>query len=237
MRNGELPSEFETVGLASACIAANLNEEVLVEYKMKINYPLIVFTIIENQNDLSSEISSIHRRPYTTLLLKNGYYRLTERVITTKSVQIIGMNDNVEIYLNHCLEITRQPDSAFNITFKRERQIHIHFENLSFVSGSAQIGVHSNATATFYKCKISNGDKGCDDFPRCNGGFGCVKRPVKCTRPTELPGLANFPTGEGGYPGLVVGSGCKLIVQNCVIDRCGGALKGMVLILKYDIVQ
>ncbi|CAG2195420.1 unnamed protein product [Mytilus edulis] len=222
VRNGELTFEFEKVGLASACIAANLNSKVLVEYNMKVNYPLVVYKIIENSSDLCSEISSIQGRPYSTILLKSGYYTLTDHVIISKSIQIIGIDNNVEIDLKNYLQIFNLPTSVFSIHFKSEWQIHIHFENLSFVPNSAQIGILSNATATFYKCKISNGARGCDDYPRCKGGSGCIKHPVKCSRLMEVPGLANFATGEQGYPGLWVGSGGKLIVRNCVLDKCGG---------------
>jgi hypothetical protein len=34
-----LPAEMGSAGLASACIAANLNKDCLLEYEMKINYP------------------------------------------------------------------------------------------------------------------------------------------------------------------------------------------------------
>ncbi|CAC5376234.1 STIP1 [Mytilus coruscus] len=222
VRNGHLPAEFEKVCLASACIAAELNDECLLEYKMKINYPLVVYKIIQKSDDLGLEISSLEQRPYTSLLLKSGYYKLLDPVVTTKSVQIIGIEDNVEIDLKHCFLIFRQPDSSFVITFQREKQIHIHFENVSFVSGSAQIGVLSNAIATFYRCKISNGPKGCDDFPKCNGGSGCVRKAGECNRQGKNKGFANFASGQVGYPGIWVDSGGKLIVQNCILDRCGG---------------
>ncbi|XP_063403668.1 uncharacterized protein LOC134687361 [Mytilus trossulus] len=222
VRNGDLPAEFEKVGLASACIAAELNDECLLEYKMKIYYPLVVFKIIQKSDDLGLEISSLEQRPNTTLLLKSGYYRILYPVVTTQSLQIIGIEDNVEIYLQYSLLITRQPDSSFTISFHREKQIHIHFENVSFVTGSAQIGVLSDAIATFYRCKISNGPKGCDDFPKCNGGSGCVTNTGECNREGKNQGFANFATGQVGSPGIWVGSGGKLIVQNCVLYRCGG---------------
>ncbi|CAG2201873.1 STIP1 [Mytilus edulis] len=81
---------------------------------------------------------------------------------------------------------------------------------------------HLDAIATFYRCKISNGWKGCDDFPKCNGGSGCVTNTGECNREGKNQGFANFASGQVGYPGIWVGSGGKLIVQNCVLDRCGG---------------
>jgi hypothetical protein len=41
-----IPEEMEAAGLASACIAGNLNKDCLLEYKMKINYPVINIDII-----------------------------------------------------------------------------------------------------------------------------------------------------------------------------------------------
>jgi hypothetical protein len=40
-----IPEEMESAGLASACIAANLNKDCLLEYKMKINYPVIKYKL------------------------------------------------------------------------------------------------------------------------------------------------------------------------------------------------
>ncbi|CAG2222178.1 unnamed protein product [Mytilus edulis] len=222
VRNGQLPLEFEKVGLASACVAANINDECLLKYKMKINYPIVVYKVLQHTDDLGLDISSLEQRPYTTLLLKSGCYRLLDPVLTSQSVQIIGVEDNVEIDFKRLFQIRLLPDSLFDISFQREKRIHVHFENVSFVSGSAQIGVISDAIATFYRCKISNGFKGCDDFPRCNGGRGCINIEGKCYNEVKHTGLANYSTGQVGHPGIWVSSGGKLFVHNCVLDRCGG---------------
>ena len=221
VQNDELPPAFEMVGLASASIAAHLNEDCLVRYKMKINYPIVVFKVITCDDNLENCIVDLTDTPHTTLLLRRGHYKMKDPVITKKSFQIVGIEDGVTIRSEY-INVTRLPDEAFVIKFKRENCIHAHFENVTFIPGSDQILVANRAIATFYKCKLSNGKQGCDDYPKCSGGKGCIGA-TPCVRNDEFtPEFANFATGQGGFPGICVTEGGRVIIDNCILDRCGG---------------
>jgi hypothetical protein len=90
-----------------------------------------------------------------------------------------------------------------------EQTIHVHFENIFFVSEGNQIQIESNSIATFYHCKFSNGSIGCDEFPKCTGDKGCI-HPPKCklsVKKAEYYPLGNHGTGESGYPGIAASNG------------------------------
>ena len=203
-----LPSTYERVGLASASIAANLNRNCLVDYQMKIEYPIIVYRILTCKDNLEDIISALDPRPYTTLLLSSGQYHLN-KVMTTKSAQIISIEDDVEIFLKNHICIYRYPDEVFKINLKRQKEIFMHFENIHFIRDCARIVVENNTFATFFKCKLSNGEKGCDDFPRCNGGKGCKNNPPCSMATVGNCGCANRIIGLPGYPGVCAQNGGK----------------------------
>jgi hypothetical protein len=48
-----------------------------------------------------------------------------------------------------------------------------------------QITVIRNAVATFYRCTFSNGQRGCDNYPDCTGGKGCIN-PIGCRQIDDL---------------------------------------------------
>ncbi|CAC5386833.1 unnamed protein product [Mytilus coruscus] len=150
---------MEGSGLASASIAAFLNELSLLEYKMKVHYPIVMYEIIECENqytDLQSRIMSIVDRPFTTYMLKKGRYTFSQLVKTKKSCQVIGVEPGVEIEIEHGIQISRPLDSEFELDFEREREIAVHFENILFCSKGSQVRVHKGGIGTFYRCKFSN---------------------------------------------------------------------------------
>ncbi|VDI48370.1 Hypothetical predicted protein [Mytilus galloprovincialis] len=148
----EFMEEMEGSGLGSACIAAQLNEECLLRYKMKIHYPIISYIMVDNQLPLSKYIKCIENRPGTTYMLKKGHYIFDELVATTKSCQIIGVEVGVEIDIGPGICICKLPESAFAIEFEHEPVITLHFENISFITKYGQFTIKENSVATFYRC-------------------------------------------------------------------------------------
>lgn len=222
--NGSLPSTMESVGLASASIATYMDKTCLLEFKMKITYPVINYKIVEKPERLRDEIMSMTDRPFITLMLRKGRYTFSEIVLTTKSVQVIGIEDGVEINTGSALCVCRPPKQILAVDIDIEQTIHVHFENIFFVSEGPQIQIQSNSIATFYHCTFSNGNKGCDAFPKCKGDKGCIN-PPKCklsVKKAESYPMGNYGTGEPGYPGIAASYGGLVYLESCILDRCGG---------------
>ncbi|XP_053407049.1 uncharacterized protein LOC123544790 isoform X1 [Mercenaria mercenaria] len=228
IRLGHLSVSWESVGLAAAAVAGHLNERCLLEYKMKIEYPVVRFMIIDDERKLGQNITSLLIRPFTTLLLKKGRYTLSYEDITTKSIQIIGIDDEVEIHNPNVLNLTSPEKSWFRVDFKVESQINIHFENVFFSSGSEQVRVWKGIHATFYRCRFSNGKQGCRDFPYCEGGDGCKNYDsgecrLKTFERKTLFGSRHLVTGAVGNSGIAAVNEGNVFIENCIFDRCGGS--------------
>jgi tetratricopeptide (TPR) repeat protein len=222
--NGSLPSTMESVGLASASIATYMDKTCLLEFKMKITYPVINYKIVEKPERLGYDIMSMTDRPFITLMLRKGRYTFSKTVITTKSVQLIGIEDGVEINTGIAFCVCRPPKQILAVDIEIEQTIHVHFENIFFVSERCQIQIQSNSIATFYQCKFSNGNKACDEFPKCKGDKGCIN-PPKCklsVKKAESYPLGNHGTVEPGYPGIAASNGGIVYLESCILDRCGG---------------
>ena len=92
-----LPAEMEADGLASACIAASLNKYCLLEYKMKINYPVINYKFVTEKDNLGEAVAELTDRLFTTCILQKGHYCLEGGTYTTKSVPVIVLETGVHI--------------------------------------------------------------------------------------------------------------------------------------------
>ncbi|CAG2242225.1 unnamed protein product [Mytilus edulis] len=163
-------------------------------------------------------------RPFTTLMLRKGYYKIREPLFITKSIQVIGVEEGVEIDTKHVLNICRLPKFTFSVDIDPEKDIQVHFENINFVDGGGQINVSDNSVATFYKCNFSNGQKGCASFPKCKGDKGCINQ-LNCKLDFQLSLSESFDNksiGEVGFAGICVSVGGTAYVDMCVFDRCGG---------------
>ncbi|CAC5360147.1 unnamed protein product [Mytilus coruscus] len=216
------PPTMEAMGLASACIASYKYPPCLLQYDMKISYPIINYQMVERPECLQQDIMSLTDRPFTTLMLRKGRYTINEPLMTTKSIQVIGIEDGVDIDTGPGLQIIRLSKGDFTVDIEPEQTIKTHFEKVNFVSGN-HITVHENCIATFYNCKFSNGKKGCDTFPKCTGNIGCIN-PLKC-RQAYREGLlfsGTISLGQAGFPGISVFNGGTAYLDTCLLDRCGG---------------
>ena len=134
----KLPKTMEASGLASASVATYMDPKCGLEFKMKILYPVLLTKLVEDSKSLTKEFYNIFDRPYTTLLLPKGQYSIG-CIPTTKSIQIIGIDDQVEILIDGTLEIFRPTSEMFLLDFTPEKEIYVHFENVCFVRGGGQI--------------------------------------------------------------------------------------------------
>ena len=214
-----LSAEMGSAGLASACIAANLNKDCHLEYKMKINYPVINYKFVTEKENLGDAVAELRDRPFTTCILQKGHYSLEGG--TTTSVQVIGLETGVHIDTGSMLFIT--PFSVDNNGFELncETNITVHFENVNFTAGGGKIYVMKNAVATFDRCMFSNGQTGCDNYPDCAGGEGCIN-PIGCRQIDDMSILGDVPSGEVGYAAIGANLGGKVVIENCIFERCGG---------------
>ncbi|VDI38777.1 Hypothetical predicted protein [Mytilus galloprovincialis] len=240
IEDGLFPPTMEAMGLAFACIASYKYPPCIFKYYMKICYPVINYKLVEKPECLRQEIMSIIDRPLTTLLLRKGKYVFTEQLITTKSIQVIGIEDGIDIDTGPGFEIRRVPRITADI--EPEKTIKTHFENVNFVSGNS-ITINANSIATFYKCTFSNGKKGCDAFPNCTGNKGCIN-PMKCKKNYQKDILlfGNVSFGETGFPGIVADKGGTAYLDTCVLKGCGGGgvlsvRKGSFLEVKKSTIQ
>ncbi|XP_053393963.1 uncharacterized protein LOC128555524 [Mercenaria mercenaria] len=244
IRLGMLPKSWESAGLAAAAVAGYLNKECLLEYRMKIEYPVVKFHIIEDQSTLGQEMVSMMNSAYTTLLLRKGNYQidLHKAEIATKSVQIIGIEEGVEIHSP--LGVSLIHPSKISSKFRFETEINVFFENVTFPNETGQILVDGLVNATFYRCVFSNGRKGCEDFPFCNGRRGCVNQnPDECRKLNALQEKAPcpHPSGVVGHAGICADGGGNVLIDNCTLNRCGGggtlSINGSVLKIRHSIVR
>jgi hypothetical protein len=68
---------------------------------------------------------------------------------------------------------------------------------------------------------FSNGQKGCDNYPDCAGGEGCIN-PIGCRQIDDLSILGDVKSGEVGYAAICANLGGKVVIENCIFERCGG---------------
>ncbi|WAR07943.1 STIP1-like protein [Mya arenaria] len=224
IRLGQLEHNWESVGLAAASVAGYYNKDCLMEFKMRIEYPVVRYKVIANENELNNEVSSLMNMSFTTLLLKKGVYSLNGLLVMgiTKSVQMIGIEDSVEI--NGSVVPLKLPRfGMFGDDYKIPKCVSVHFENVTFVENSGQVFVDQNIVATFLRCTFSNGQKACENFPKCDGKEGCRNvRKEECEKHFKILESETFVSGVVGYPGVVAQNGGKVYLKKCKLFRCGG---------------
>ncbi|XP_070541948.1 uncharacterized protein [Ptychodera flava] len=208
---------FESSGHAAASIAAFLHPPCNLEYDMKISYPILVFKEIRNDSELLETLTSKFTQPNTTLLLHPGEYRYCQ--IGYQDVRIVGIHTGVTL---NCTS------DYIPVPLPAEAEPFIcHFENLTFKGMSFLVHLQGK-TCSFYNCKFSNGEPACDNFPKCDGVYGCRQPNVCSQQQAESPGdwynllYQMKPIGRCGYPGLQVSQNSTVFLHRCVFERCGG---------------
>ena len=144
-----------------------------------------------------------------TILLQEGEYNL-KSLIAFNDLQIVGLTKGV------ILNCTKN-----NLVFHAS----CYFENIIFPKGSIAVVSQGKGAALHLRhCEISGGWVGCENFPDCNGGPGCIAsslgKPI-CDR-TRKFGDSSSLSGIVGFPGIQILNGSSALVEDCLIHDCGG---------------
>ncbi|XP_076362998.1 uncharacterized protein LOC143253279 isoform X2 [Tachypleus tridentatus] len=227
VRLNKLPQGMDPAGMASASIASHLNPQCYHGLCMNY-YPNLTFKVIRAPSEFDSEINTWDSS-LKTLLLKAGKYEFGN-LFVMKSVQLVGLDKNVTISVKKGLDLVQFPDNT--ITDKFIKNIFIHFENVNFTFEDETVCATGGFEMSFYRCHMSNGKLGCEHFPYCKGGRGCVNSdPTLCKQKSEkstFQGMFNSRSlgiqcsGISGYPGINALNGGSIFLDKCVLDRCGG---------------
>ena len=145
-----------------------------------------------------------------TFLLREGKYNLKNFIVLT-NLQMVGLGQRVVL---NCIE-------SCGIL----HQSKCYFENIVFPKGSSSIICQGkDAAIHMNKCECSGGSVSCEDTPECNGGPGCIAaslgKPV-CDR-TDKFGDQSSESGVADSPGIQISNGSFALIENCVIQNCGG---------------
>ena len=224
VQTSNMPKTTLIAGLAAASIASYMNPEVKQDSSINMLYPVLNIRLVTNPSHLMNELWTVSSQPYTTLLLGKGIYHMGHFPIA-EGMQIIGIENEVEIFFENVLHI-----SPWNIS-DPDCEIHVYFENISFIKGVGQISANLGATVTFYRCRFSNSSEACEDYPHCKGGGGCKNpNPNDCLlqfqHSSRRMGTGFFHTGVGGSPAICAVDGGRIYLERCIFDACsgGGAL-------------
>ena len=78
--------------------------------------------------------------------------------------------------------------------------------------------------------RLQTDKRGCDNYPDCTGGKGCIY-PIGC-RQIDLGILDDVPSRELGYAASCANSGGKVVIENCIFERCGCVDDGTIMEIK-----
>ena len=162
---------------------------------------------INNETQLAFALMTTQENE--TLLLHEGEYCL-KSIMTLSDLQIVGLGKGVVLTCTErCL-----------VSFSR-----CYFENIVFPKGNMALICQGKKGAVHLKrCEISGGWAGCEDFPECNGGPGCIAaslgKPV-CDRTGKF-GEPSSISGVVGFCGVQIVNGSAGLIEECVIHDCGG---------------
>lgn len=203
IQSGQLSMTWKSVGLAAASCAGYINSNCLLDDKMKIEYPVVNYKIIENEKELEQAMNTIYTN--ITFLLRRGEYSY---IPILESSRIIGIENDVKVCNMRIIDAR-----------------YVYIENITFPTGSEQVVTKLHTSTIFYRCTFSNGRVGCIDFPDCKGENGCANtNPNECklVYVTRERRQQETVSGTTGYAGIVACDGADVLIDTCVFDRCGG---------------
>ena len=224
VKTGKRPNSVEAAGLASASIARYLNHKVVEDMKINSLNSLLKFHLVSDPRDL--KVLTDSSQPCTTILLRKGRYELGP-FLQAKNIQIVGVENEVDIFSKYVIRIFT---SNRDIILGRKitgKEIQVHFENITFIKGSGQVIADSGTTMIFYRCKFSNGQEACEDYPHCKGGKGCKNLDPNEFRSqfeqlNETKGSGLFCTSADGHAGVFAFEGGRIMLDSSILDGCGG---------------
>lgn len=191
---------------AAAAVAVYVDPKSKEDKSFKRMFPNISFSKILNPSQLIGHF--LYLVPNQTLLLHKGCFDL-EGFMIDENIQLVAIDDQVTMKFEENLKIF---------------DCDIYIEGITFPRGGGSIICDLKSSVTMFKCHISNGLSGCEDFPECNGGTGCKAALYPAREPCNRTGRFGEPTVSGvpGYAGVQVLNSSVGHFENCDFERCGG---------------
>ena len=223
VKTGQKPKDIEGFGIASASIAAHINPKCKNAIEMKTLYPNLQFQIAHT-SEKYTRLDMTNGESFTTFFLTKGRYEVGQFLVNNKNnnIQIIGVDDNVELVVDLSLSL------RWHVNLFLRKELKMHFEKIHFVKEGIQFQANELNIFTFYRCRFSNGQEACNNYPNCKGGPGCQnldqsRCPTKFEKfnAAEKGSGFNF-TGEVGHSGITASDGGKGFLERCTLDSCGG---------------
>ncbi|KAK3707100.1 hypothetical protein QZH41_014693 [Actinostola sp. cb2023] len=192
---------------ATAALVAHVDPTVLKEKSFIQMFPNLFKIEIFNSAQLVA--SFLYLIPGTTFLLHEGCYDL-QGAMFDKDLQFVAVDDPVSLKFagQGCIIM----------------ESNLYVEGIFLPKGSQAIQCLMNGSVTMYKCHISNGQRGCEDSPECNGGTGCVAAMYPGRDPCDRTGKIGDASvsGVAGNAGVQVLDHCTGYFEDCSIEGCGG---------------
>ena len=196
--------------LATMAVAVHFDSSLRSEKKFCKMFPEVLeLSPIEITNETQLAFALMMTKGNETFLLREGKYNLKNFTAFT-NLQMVGLGQQVVL---NCIESCVLHQSK------------CYFEHIAFPKGSSSIicqGKH--AAIHINQCECSGGFVSCEESPECNGGPGCIAaslgKPV-CDR-TDKFGDPFSESGVAGTSGIQITNGSSALIENCVIQNCGG---------------
>lgn len=208
--NNEGATQLNGQKRATMAVAVHFDSRLLSEKKFCKMFPEVLeLSPIEITNETQLAFALMMTKGNETFLLREGKYNLKNFTAFT-NLQMVGLGQQVVL---NCIQ---------------SRVLHqskCYFENIAFPKGSSDIICKGkDAAIHMNQCEISGGFVSCEDNPECNGGPGCIAaslgKPV-CDR-TDKFGDPSSTSGVAGTSGIQITNGSSGLIENCVIQNCGG---------------
>ena len=165
--------------------------------------------ILEVTNETQFNLVMMMQQENSTLLLHEREYNVPH-LIFGSDFQIVGLGPKTVVTCTKTCVITGARSYFENIVFPKG--------NTALFCEGKEGGIHLN------HCEISAGWAGCEDFPECNGGPGCIAASLgkpACVR-TGMFGDPRSISGVLGRCGVQIANGSSALIENCIIHDCGG---------------
>ena len=196
--------------LATMAVAVHFDSSLRSEKKFCKMFPEVLeLSPIEITNETQLAFALMMTKGNETFLLREGKYNLKNFTAFT-NLQMVGLGQQVVL---NCIESCVLHQSK------------CYFENIAFPKGSSSIICQGkDAAIHINQCECSGGFVSCEESPECNGGPGCIAaslgKPV-CDR-TDKFGDPFSESGVAGTSGIQITNGSSALIENCVIQNCGG---------------
>ena len=193
--------------LATAALAIHLDTNAETGEEIQKMFPDLRYDVIANDTELESALQMPQANK--TFLLLEGQYNVSH-LGDGSDLQVVGLGSGAVLNCNDGFVV---------------KEARCYLENVTFPRGIPSL-VCSGHTALIQmsNCQISAGFEGCQDYPECNGGQGCIavsRGKPPCNRTNEFGNL--MPSGIKALPGVQLQDGSTGYIEHCQIHHCGGS--------------